>query len=270
MSLNQHFLNLGQALKERREDQGISLEQVADQTKINLPILQSIEEAQITSQLPDVYLRGFILSYAKVIGMDIKNIEKELKTLFPSKDKHNISGIIGTTPVMSSTEAFIEKDFHITPIVLALSILFILGFILVFTNITRFFKVESISRDELIISSEALNQKKIPPTFQDLNSKSKIKQNPSTLNKKFLAGGEPRFLEIIIKASEKVTVFYKIDKNKIKKIFLIKNQFQILKATKNIYIKTSDSDLISIFQDGKNLGVFGLGGDKSVTYLKKD
>lgn len=247
MSLNQNFINIGQELKEKREDQGISLEQIADWTKIGVPILQDIEAAQITTnKLPYVYLRGFILAYAKVIGLDVKVIDKELKTCFA--DESNISGVQSSDV---NTEQFIEKELHLTPIILATVILIILGVILLFTNTKGINKVNLINSEELQNKNMIISQEAAPVVLK-----------PAPIVEEFN-------LEIIIKALSTVIVFYQIDKSTLKEISLKKDQFHVLKGKHNILIKTDNSHLISIFQNGKNLGIFGSGGKKSSVFVNK-
>lgn len=60
----------GQILKENRERKGITLNEVALATKINVKILTAIEEGE-TERLPTkTFLRGFVRSYARYLDMD--------------------------------------------------------------------------------------------------------------------------------------------------------------------------------------------------------
>lgn len=63
-------MELGQYLKNVREQKGISLGQVADITKISISQLETIETGNF-GQLPSrVFARGFVKSYAKCIGLN--------------------------------------------------------------------------------------------------------------------------------------------------------------------------------------------------------
>ena len=46
---NKNLLSIGQALKENRESQKIPLKKIADRTRINITILQAIEEGQMSA-----------------------------------------------------------------------------------------------------------------------------------------------------------------------------------------------------------------------------
>jgi cytoskeletal protein RodZ len=61
---------LGQVLKAAREARGMSVEQVAQVTKVSGQILHSLEDGD-RAGLPDpVYLRGFVRAYAIAVGID--------------------------------------------------------------------------------------------------------------------------------------------------------------------------------------------------------
>ncbi|MEW6328392.1 MAG: RodZ domain-containing protein [Thermodesulfobacteriota bacterium] len=62
--------SIGDYLKRERELRNITLEEVANATRINIGILRNIEEGQ-TERLPaEVFVRGFIRCYAQYIGLD--------------------------------------------------------------------------------------------------------------------------------------------------------------------------------------------------------
>jgi len=63
-------LSFGRYLKAIRLEKKISLEQVAAQTRIGLGILLLIEQEDYEQLPPEVYLKGFMRSYAAAIGAD--------------------------------------------------------------------------------------------------------------------------------------------------------------------------------------------------------
>jgi len=65
---------LGQFLKEKREEKGVSLEEVSVATKIGVRVLQSIEDGDLSKLPPKAFVRGFIQSYAKYLNLDVKEI----------------------------------------------------------------------------------------------------------------------------------------------------------------------------------------------------
>lgn len=78
----------GKTLKQVRERIGIELQTVSKETKVNIKILEWIEE-EATENLPAlVYLKGFLKSYAQSLGLDPqKVVEGYLRFLNESKNK---------------------------------------------------------------------------------------------------------------------------------------------------------------------------------------
>ena len=63
-------ISFGRYLRAARQDQAIDLSTVASQTRIGMDILRSIE-AEEHSQLPaEVFVKGFLRAYARVVGAD--------------------------------------------------------------------------------------------------------------------------------------------------------------------------------------------------------
>jgi cytoskeletal protein RodZ len=56
-------------LKEQREKAGITLQNVAAKTRIDIKFLEALEDGNF-SFLPEIYVKAFIKQYAKVIGLD--------------------------------------------------------------------------------------------------------------------------------------------------------------------------------------------------------
>ena len=56
-------------LKKHREKAGISLQNVAAKTRIDIKFLEALEEGNFNF-LPDIYVKAFIKQYAKVVGLD--------------------------------------------------------------------------------------------------------------------------------------------------------------------------------------------------------
>jgi len=61
--------NFGTFLKEERERRHISLAELAHSTKLSVSSLKLMEAGNLDDLPPDVFVRGFIRSYAKTIGI---------------------------------------------------------------------------------------------------------------------------------------------------------------------------------------------------------
>jgi cytoskeleton protein RodZ len=74
MSLANTNLSLGEFLRQERERRGITIEQVASATKIGVKTLHSLEGDQYTELPAKPFVRGFVTSYCRFIGMDAKEV----------------------------------------------------------------------------------------------------------------------------------------------------------------------------------------------------
>ena len=64
----------GKMLKQIREKMGIDLKTISLETKINLKILEFIEEENLERLPAQVYLKGFLKGYAQCLGLDPKRV----------------------------------------------------------------------------------------------------------------------------------------------------------------------------------------------------
>ncbi len=85
-------------LREAREKKGITLQQMAAKTRIDIKFLEAIDNGNF-SFLPELYVKAFLKQYAKVVGLDEKEtvekyedakegklvIEEEVKSLLEQK-----------------------------------------------------------------------------------------------------------------------------------------------------------------------------------------
>lgn len=73
---NEALIKFAEELKEARESKKITLNQIANKTKIDIKFLQAIEEAKF-SVLPELYIRAFIKEYAHIVGLNPDEIIKK-------------------------------------------------------------------------------------------------------------------------------------------------------------------------------------------------
>ena len=56
-------------LRLQRESSGLTLQQLANKTRIDLKFLEAIDQGNFAF-LPDIYVKAFLKQYAKTIGLD--------------------------------------------------------------------------------------------------------------------------------------------------------------------------------------------------------
>jgi cytoskeletal protein RodZ len=72
-------LTVGERLRAAREERGLSLEDVAAQTRIPQRHLESIERAEWDNLPAPTYTTGFAKSYASVVGLDRTEVGEQLR-----------------------------------------------------------------------------------------------------------------------------------------------------------------------------------------------
>lgn len=86
--------SLGEQLRIARESESISLEEASNDTKISKRYLEALEENNYSIFPAQVYIRGFLSSYAKYLGLDPKAVLDQYSKLALAQDE----GIEGTAP----------------------------------------------------------------------------------------------------------------------------------------------------------------------------
>ena len=95
--------NFGSYLKHERELRGVPLEEISGATKIHIRYLQALEENKFDELPGEVFIKGYIRSYANIIGSDEEEvlniyeesvgnkIENSLDSVTPSNTSANKS-----------------------------------------------------------------------------------------------------------------------------------------------------------------------------------
>lgn len=74
-----NVMHIGDYLKAKREETKLSLEKVSQKTKINLNILRSLEANDFQSLPSPAYVKGFVMSYARVVGLNSDEVIHKLE-----------------------------------------------------------------------------------------------------------------------------------------------------------------------------------------------
>lgn len=66
--------SVGQYLREQREAKGMSLEEVARATRVPMSSVERLEADQFDELPGEVFVRGFLKSYARAVGLDLDEV----------------------------------------------------------------------------------------------------------------------------------------------------------------------------------------------------
>lgn len=107
---------IGERLEEARKRKGISVREAAETTKIRGDYLQKFEANSFDLDLPPLYIRGFIRSYARFLDLDPERILNDLDTVLSEgkpvrRESREVYGRVdfneparGATPAASEPE----------------------------------------------------------------------------------------------------------------------------------------------------------------------
>ena len=79
-------LTLGEKLRQAREERGISISEVAEQTRISPHYLDSIENDDYRTLPGGIFNKGFVKSYAKYVGIDEQEALQDYSQLISSQE----------------------------------------------------------------------------------------------------------------------------------------------------------------------------------------
>lgn len=68
------LLQLGEMLREAREAQGLSLDEVESQTRIRVKFLEALEDADLSVLPSALHAKGFLRSYAQFLRLDVRAV----------------------------------------------------------------------------------------------------------------------------------------------------------------------------------------------------
>lgn len=72
-------MHIGDYLRAKREESKLSIEKVSQKTKINLNILRALEANDFKTLPSPAYVKGFVMSYARVLGLNADEVIHKLE-----------------------------------------------------------------------------------------------------------------------------------------------------------------------------------------------
>jgi len=152
-------------LKKRRESLGITLEQIANKTKVSLTILEAFENGDF-SKLPNTYTRLFIKAYVQEIGEDPVGVIKAYEEFIGANKEPNI-------PKEKDTSFLSLKNDFIVPCTKKRNITAIITIIVIVIFLITILK-------QVLMEEEKKSQTTIPTTIGTLSPP--VEDNNSSRN----------------------------------------------------------------------------------------
>ncbi len=91
-------LTLGEKLRQAREARGISISEVAEQTRISSHYLSSIENDDYKTLPGGIFNKGFVKSYAKYVGLDENEVLQDYSKVVAETEDEDIEHALSYRP----------------------------------------------------------------------------------------------------------------------------------------------------------------------------
>lgn len=260
-------------LKAARESTSVSLQQIANRTKIDLKFLQAIEEANFEI-LPELYIRAFIKSYAQIIDLDPKEVLKNFdiaksgatqETIQPQEKSEG--GTISTLKKeyeFTETSSVLENTTTVKqPKNLKLN--YIIGgiFLLIALIVVYFAFIKGSSPDIIQEKSyqEAVDPSKPRFEVQNQTQNSNQTQSPTNVTQtETSVPPKPDSLRLVVETSAHVWVKISTD-GKIAQAQTVESNTKLkFAATKSFSVSVGNAGVVKLFFNNKpveNVGKFG-------------
>jgi len=90
--------NFGASFKKARESKGLSLDQIAKETRINTRFLTAIENEEFHLLPGGIFNRGFVRSFAQAVGLDPDQAVADYEQLVSVRDPGDAASITAPAP----------------------------------------------------------------------------------------------------------------------------------------------------------------------------
>lgn len=267
-------------LKQQREKSGLSLQQLATKTRIDLKFLEAIDQANFAF-LPDLYVKAFVKQYAKTVGLDenlmIKKYEaaKEGKEYDPNKPEleiKNNESVNGepskqettktTPPVKSYVENIAENKSeekkHNNPNLIWL----IVGTATVVLTVFIYFFVSN-KQDKIVVEETPIEQI-VGQNSQRYEEKSTEQTSSDTDTKAVFSDS----LYLTFMAKDTSWIYVILDNSRAKEFTLYPNSKFIITAINNFKAIVGNSGGVTLLLNNQPVEFTGRAG--SIRYFKLD
>jgi transcriptional regulator with XRE-family HTH domain len=231
--------NIFEILKEHRLQMGLSLENVAEKSRIQLKFLESLEKGDLL-KIPEVYDKLFFRSYLKAIEIDEEEYFEQFVEYRKAIRIDKTMSVIQINPALKDLDKKIFSHRNLF-VVLPISLIVIVVVLLL------------INTEMVGTSSEGKVQEiDIVNIVDRIEAREKAKQDSIILQKELSTG-----LNMNIGALKKTWFRIVADKADTSEYLLIQNQKVNLRADSTFEFLIGRADGLSISLNGKNLDMSG-------------
>lgn len=223
----------GKKLREAREQQGFTIEDVEEETKIRKLYIKALEEEEFSVLPPLVYANGFVKSYASFLNLNPEELSGEFKELvLYHEDFEELPPMPVTPPKEPLMNKMPVRNIFLAAVFLIVAIWagnFLVGY---FTSDT----------DRPDVNKPPVAENRVEPPHQGKNP-TPAPVPPQAIDKLNLT--------VKIKPQQKSWILIKVDGEEKYQGILTENQQQSFTANDSIYIKAGNAGAVEIFINDK-------------------
>jgi cytoskeletal protein RodZ len=254
---------LGEYMRQARKTKNYTLEQIAAAINVNVEYLRALEDGHFETLPPEIYVRGFLISFANFLGLDQTELfqkydsEKPLKKkkFFGSKDQeqHKPAPVVQQQPKepqQSVKFADIVHQIKAIPAaiyVIAIGII-VVGTVIVFVALKTEKPPETMV--EAIFGDTTMQHASTMPLDEDISQSIRITLDSINAAQALSIAESVTFL---IKAKEPVDIYIERDHIKDFKGKLTPAENRVWRVNNSIYIETNNPAALKISANGFDL-----------------
>lgn len=252
---------IGEILKKTREAQGISLDEVAEATKIRSKYLKALEE-EAFDQLPgDVYAKGFATAYLKYLG--IKDRPDVIEIMAPKSKTVEVSAEKETETERTAPRANRRKRadrFEETPLNKNAKAIILLSL----AAILLLFCVQSLYTRQMgddLPQTDPIQQEQQGDAGVQEPQEPQVPEEPTEPQQPVYDGLEIRLEILNVNPNAKDQCWMQITADgKTTDTTLAEGQIQDIKATQSVQLHLGNAGVVDITVNGQKLGTLGKQG----------
>jgi cytoskeletal protein RodZ len=233
---------LGETLRKRREELKLDLRQISDTLKIKNDYLKAIEEGALERLPADVYVKGYIREYARILKLDpeaaLEAYAQEIGKPQPDQQP----------PLLEQHTP--PKKFRVLYFLLPLIILFVLVVVLWQSHVPEKPNPSEVRPPVAEPVKEPAGQPAGEPPVREEHT---IQETPPVLK-------EPAFHMLEIHANDTTWLFVMIDQTETRELLMQPGETLQLQAKKGFSLKIGNAGGIRLVFDGKDIGRLGENG----------
>lgn len=240
-----------EALKQAREKLNLSLEDISAATKINIKFLKAIDNGDFNF-LNDVYIKAFIRSYAKEVGLDPEEcVRKYIESILPKQERAEPQ--VSQLPQESIKKVRLPKQKGVsnTTILIIVSIFIVFAFIF---SLNLFKDDVNKDSDREIPFQEAVKKIEQSHTQDD----SSLYMDSAYISP--VLSGRMDSLILSISTNESAWISVLIDEKYKNEILLMPNKSVIWKALDSFKLTTGNAGALNIKLNNKTIPSIGKRG----------